>query len=244
MQQPERLKNVKRPETEETVQAFFSSVARRYDIANSVISMGRHYGWKRRAVREVNPRPGDKCVDVCTGTNDVAVMLAKKVGPTGHVTAVDWNKDMQDVGDFKIAKFGLKDRITNIQGDAEALPLPDNEFDRATVAVASRHLRIPKHFAELYRVLKPGGRVVVLDFFEPPNAIFRNLYFFYSYHILPRLGNLITRDRTGVYSYLPDSVKLYYKPEDFAREMEKAGFKNVKYYPLFHGVVYIHAGDK
>jgi demethylmenaquinone methyltransferase / 2-methoxy-6-polyprenyl-1,4-benzoquinol methylase len=244
LQSNERLKNVKRPETEERVQAFFSSVARRYDINNTVISFGFHYSWKRRAVKEVDPQPGDKCVDICSGTNDVAIMLAKKIGPTGHVTAVDWNEEMQAVGDYKIDKQGLTELITNIQGDAEALPLPDNSFDRATVAVASRHLRIPEHFREIYRVLKPGGRAVVLDFFEPPNPLWSKLYFFYSYHILPRLGNLITKDKTGVYSYLPDSVKLYYKPEDFADEMKKAGFKNIKYYPLTGGIVYIHAGDK
>jgi len=244
LQLDERLKSAKRPETPETVQAFFSSVARRYDLANSVISLGLHYGWKRRAVREVNPRPGDKCVDVCSGTNDVAIMLAKKIGPAGHVTAVDWNPDMQAVGDHKVAKMGLSERITNIPGDAEALPLPDDAFERATVAVASRHLNIPNHFREMYRVLKPGGRAVVLDFFEPPNRVFRSLYFFYSYRILPWLGRLVTRDKTGVYAYLPDSIKLYYKPEDFAAEMKKAGFKNVTYYPLCHGIVYIHAGDK
>lgn len=244
MQLDERLKSVKRPETEQTVQAFFSSVARRYDIANTIISFGLHYGWKRRAVKEVGAQVGDECVDICSGTNDVAIMLAKKIGATGHVTAVDWNKEMQAVGEYKIGKLGLADRITNIQGDAEALPLPGDEFDRATVAVASRHLRIPKHFSEIFRVLKPGGRAVVLDFFEPPNPVWRRLYFFYSYHILPRIGNLVTRDKTGVYSYLPDSVKLYYKPSDFADEMKKAGFKNIKFYPLCGGIVYIHSGDK
>lgn len=239
-----RLESVKRPETEETVQAFFTSVAKRYDIANSLISFGMHYGWKRKAVKEVDPQPGDKCVDVCTGTNDVAIMIAEKIGPKGHVTGVDWNKDMMEVGDFKINKFNLEDRITNVHGDAEDLPLPDNEFDRATVAVASRHLNIDKHFQEMYRVLKPGGRAVVLDFFEPSNPVFRKLYFWYSYYVLPKIGALITGDKTGVYDYLPDSIKVYYKPDKFSEEMKKAGFKNVKYYPLTGGIVYIHAGDK
>lgn len=244
MEANDRLKHIKRPETEERVQAFFSSVAGLYDIANSVISLGTHYRWKRKAVQEANPQPGDKCLDICTGTNDVAIMLANEIGPTGHVTGVDWSTDMIAVGDIKIAKQGLANRITNVVGDAEALPFSDNEFNRATVAVASRHLRIPKHLSEMYRVLKPGGRAVVLDFFEPPNPVFRNLYFLYALKIMPHIGNLITKDKTGVYTYLPNSVRVYYRPADFALEMEKAGFKNVKHYPLTGGVVYIHAGDK
>jgi demethylmenaquinone methyltransferase/2-methoxy-6-polyprenyl-1,4-benzoquinol methylase len=240
----ERLDQVKRPETEETVKAFFTSVAKRYDIANSAMSFGTHYAWKKKAVAEVNPQPGDKCVDVCTGTGDVSIMLAKKIGPNGHVTGVDWNQDMMDVGQLKIDKFGLSDRITNIQGDAEAMPVEDNSFDRATVCVASRHLNIDKHFQEMYRVLKPGGRAVCMDMFEPPNPIFRKLYEFYSYKIMVKIGAWITRDRTGVYDYLPDSIRVYYKPEAFAGEMKNAGFKNVKYYPICMGIAYIFAGDK
>ena len=96
----------------------------------------------------------------------------------------------------------------------------------------------------MYRVLKPGGRAVVLDFFEPYNPVFRKLYQMYSYSLMPRIGALITRDKTGVYDYLPDSIRVYYKPNKFSEEMTKAGFKNVKYYPLTGGIVYIHAGDK
>ena len=240
----ERLKDVKRPESPEKVQAFFTSVAKRYDLANSLMSFGLHYGWKRKAVVEANVKEGMKVVDICAGTADVSIMMAKKVGPTGHVTAVDWNKEMLEVGQVKIDKFGLTDRITTVVGDAEALPLEDNQFDRATVAVASRHLNIDKHFQEMYRVLKPGGRGVCLDFFQPPNRAFRKLYDTYSYTMMPRIATWVTRDRTGVYDYLPDSIRVYYSPEDFSREMVNAGFKNVRYYPLCKGIVYIHVGDK
>lgn len=240
----ERLDETKRPETEEKVQAFFSSVAKRYDIANSLMSFGTHYGWKRKAVAEVDPQPGDQCVDVCTGTNDVAIMLAKKIGPKGHVTGIDWNQDMLDAGQYKVDKFGLSNLITNKRGDAEDLPLEDNLFDRATVAVASRHLNIDKHFQEMYRVLKPGGRAVCLDFFQPPNPVFRKLYDVYSYAMMPRIAVLVTGDKTGVYDYLPDSIRVYYEPEAFAKEMRDAGFKNVKYYPISWGICYIFAGDK
>jgi demethylmenaquinone methyltransferase / 2-methoxy-6-polyprenyl-1,4-benzoquinol methylase len=244
LQPNERLKNVKRPESEERVQAFFTSVAKRYDLANTLMSFGLHYRWKKRAVKEVDPQPGDKCIDICSGTNDVAIMLVKKMGGNGTVTAVDWNRDMQAVGDMKLAKAGLADRIKNIHGDAEALPVPDNEFDRATVAVASRHLRIPKHLSEMHRVLKPGGRAVVLDFFQPSHRIFERLYTLYSYTLMPRIGVAITKDETGVYDYLADSPRVYYAPSKFAEEMEQAGFKNVTYYPRCGGIVYIFAGDK
>lgn len=240
----EKLKDVKRPESPEKVQAFFTSVAKRYDLANTLMSFGFHYGWKRKAVEEADVKEGMNVLDICAGTNDVAIMLAEKVGPTGHVTAVDWNREMQEVGQFKVDRFGLSDRITNVIGDAEDLPLEDNTFDRATVAVASRHLNIDKHFQEMYRVLKPGGRGVCLDFFQPPNPVFRRLYDVYSYTLMPRIATWVTRDKTGVYDYLPDSIRVYYRPQDFSQEMKNAGFKNVKYYPLCKGIVYIHAGDK
>jgi len=143
-----------------------------------------------------------------------------------------------------VEKLGLSHLITNLVGDAEDLPCEDNSFDAATVAVASRHLNIDKHFQEMYRVLKPGGRGVCLDFFQPPNPVFRRLYDIYSYTLMPRIATWVTRDKTGVYDYLPDSIRVYYQPQDFAQEMIKAGFKDVHYYPLCHGIVYIHTGVK
>lgn len=240
----ERLKDVKRPEAPEKVQAFFTSVAKRYDLANSLMSFGLHYGWKRKAVKATDVGEGMNVVDICAGTNDVSIMLANEVGPGGHVTAVDWNKDMLDVGWYKVEKFGLADIITNIVGDAEDLPLEDSQFDRATVAVASRHLNIDKHFKEMYRVLKPGGRGVCLDFFQPPNPVFSKMYDMYSYTMMPRIATWVTGDKTGVYDYLPDSIRVYYTPEDFSREMINAGFNDVKFWPLCKGIVYIHTGVK
>ncbi|HEX21298.1 MAG TPA: ubiquinone/menaquinone biosynthesis methyltransferase [Actinobacteria bacterium] len=240
----ERLQGVKRPETPKKVQDFFTSVAKRYDLANSLMSFGMHYSWKRKAVKEAGVKEGMKVLDICSGTNDVAIIEAKIVGDGGHITALDWNEAMQAAGQFKIDKFGLSDRITNVIGDAEKLPFEDNTFDRATVAVASRHLNIDKHFQEMYRVLKPGGRGVCVDFFQPPNPLFGRLYNFYSYAIMPKIGTWITGDKTGVYDYLPDSIRVYYTPEDFSKEMIGAGFKDVKYYPLTQGIVYVHAGNK
>jgi len=240
----ERLQGVKRPETPEKVQDFFTSVAKRYDLANSLMSFGMHYSWKRKAVKEAGVKAGMQVLDICSGTNDVALIEAKIVGDEGHVTALDWNEAMQAAGQFKVDKFGMTARITNIIGDAEKLPFEDNTFDRATVAVASRHLNIDKHFQEMYRVLKPGGRGVCVDFFQPPNPLFRRLYNFYSYAIMPKIGTWVTGDKTGVYDYLPDSIRVYYTPEDFSKEMKNAGFKDVKYYPLTQGIVYVHAGNK
>lgn len=240
----ERLDEVKRPEAPEKVQAFFTSVAKRYDLANTLMSFGTHYSWKRKAVKAADVKEGMNMVDICAGTADVALMLAKAAGPNGHVTAVDWNEAMLEVGQHKIDKQRLSDRITTKVGDAEALPLEDNTYDRATVAVASRHLNIDKHFQEMYRVLKPGGRGLCLDMFQPPNRMFRKLYDTYSYTMMPRIATWVTRDKTGVYDYLPDSIRVYYTPEDFATEMKNAGFKDVKFWPLCKGIAYIHTGVK
>lgn len=223
---------------------MFSSVAKRYDLANTLMSWGLHYSWKRFTAEQTGLQEGDKAIDICSGTNDLAILLAKKVGPTGRVTAVDFNARMLEVGKYKVEKAGLSDSVTCKIGDAENLPLPDDTFNAATIAVASRHLRVNRAFAEMYRVLKPGGQVVCLEFFQPPNVFFRRLYDFYSYHLMWRIGKWVTRDKTGVYEYLPNSIRVFYTPEKFKEIMEKVGFVNVKYQPLNCGIVYVHTGEK
>lgn len=240
----ERLKGVKRPEAKEKIQEMFESCAKRYDLANSLMSFGRHYAWKKIAVAKTGIKKGDKALDLCAGTCDLAITEAKIVGDSGHVTAVDFTQGMLDVGKYKVDKFGLGDRVDFVLGDVHNLPLPDNTFDTLTIATATRHLDLDIAFKEMNRVLKPGGRMTCLEFFLPPNPVFAKLYNFYSYAIMPKIGVIVTGDKTGVYEYLPDSIRVFYTPDEFKQKMETAGFQNVKYDRMTFGIVCIHSGEK
>lgn len=240
----QRLKSVKRPETKERIQEMFVSVARRYDLANSLMSFGQHYPWKRVAVKETEIKEGGHALDVCAGTCDLAIMEAKIVGSKGKVTAVDFTPDMLAVGEYKINKAGLSGTVECKIGDAHELPLEDNQYDSATIGTAVRHLDVEKAFSEIYRVLKPGGKFATVEFFQPPNRIMRSLYNFYSYYIMPKIGVLATGDKTGVYDYLPDSIRVFYTPEEFQAIMDKVGFKNTYFKRLTFGIACIHVGQK
>ncbi len=239
------LNTAVRPESEERVQGMFSSVARRYDLANTAVSFGMHYPWKTFMVNQANLSPGDTALDVCAGTCDIAMKLAREVGPTGHVVALDRNEEMLEVGKYKLRKHGLLDRSEIRVGDAEAMPeLESESFNAVTIGVASRHLDVAEAYKEWYRLLKPGGRVICLDFFQPPNDIFRSLYTWYSKHILPPIGEVLTGDKTGVYHYLNKSIELFFSPEEYSKIIEDAGFKNVRYTSKTGGIACIHVGEK
>lgn len=238
------LKKVKRPETEERVQAFFSSVAKKYDIANTFMSFGQHYLWKKVAAKVVEPRQGQTGIDVCAGTDDIAMLLAKKVGGGGKVHALDFNKDMQAVGVFKTEKHGLDGIIEHVLGDAEDLPFEDNTFDFLTIGTAARHLRMPNALAEWFRVLKPGGKMSCLEFYLPPNKLWRALYNWYSYNVMPKVGRIVSRDKTGVYNYLPDSIRVWYTEDRLIELMQEAGFANCQYVRLSGGIACVHWGTK
>lgn len=239
----EDLSKVKRPEDPERVQFFFTSVAKKYDIANTIMSFGQHYPWKKLLARVVEPKEGQTGIDVCAGTNDVAILEAKKVGPTGKVVSLDFNEAMQEVGKFKVEKLGLTN-VEHVIADAEAIPYPDNTFDFLTIGTAARHLRAPVALAEWNRVLKPGGKMACLEFYSPPNRIWRGLYNWYSYHIMPRLGAIVARDRSGVYNYLPDSIRVWYTEDRYKELMQEAGFVDCQYKRLSGGIACVHWGTK
>lgn len=238
------LKQVKRPETEERIQAFFSSVAKRYDLANTLMSFGRHYAWKKVAAKVVEPKEGQTGIDICAGTNDIAILLARKVGPSGKVYALDFNKEMQEVGAFKAKKHGLDKIIENVHGDAEQLPFADSSFDFLAIGTAARHLRPPEALAEWYRVLRPGAKMSCLEFYSPPNRLWQALYNWYSYNVLPKVGALATGDKTGVYNYLPDSIRVWYTEERYKELMEEASFVDCQYVRLSGGIACVHWGSK
>jgi len=239
----EDLKDVKRPEDPKRVQHFFTSVAKKYDLANTVMSFGRHYSWKRFTTKVVEPKEGQTGVDVCAGSNDIAILLARIVGQSGKVVSLDFNEAMQEVGKFKAKKHGL-DNIEHVLADAEALPFEDKTFDFLTIGTAARHLRAPNALAEWYRVLKPGAKMACLEFYSPHNRIWRAMYNWYSYNIMPKVGALVARDKSGVYNYLPDSIRVWYTEERYQELMQEAGFVDVQFRRFSGGIACVHWGSK
>lgn len=231
-------------EKEQAVQEMFTAIAHRYDLNNSLLSLGLHHSWKRRAVKMSGAATGDIVLDLCTGTGDLAVLLARRVGPQGRVIGLDLNERMLEFGRRKIEKLGFSN-ITLLAGNAESLQFCDRTFQAATVAFGIRNVTdIRTALREIYRVLKPGGRAVCLEFSRPVIGPLRKLYDFYSFTILPRIGRLISHDQTGVYNYLPASIRAFPDQERFKELFLEAGFSPVTYRDLTGGIVAIHVGMK
>lgn len=232
-------------EKERTVQRMFSAIARWYDLNNTVLSLGLHHAWKRDAVAMTHTKPGDHVLDLCAGTCDLAILQADRVGADGRVTACDLNAEMLDIGRRKVAARGYAERISCVLGNAESLQFGSNSFDALTVAFGLRNVtHLDRALAEMFRVLKPGGRAVCLEFSQPTNAAFRKAYDFYSFTLLPTIGTWIARDRTGVYQYLPDSIRHFPAQERFAAMWRDVGFHAVRYVNRSGGVVAVHVGVK
>ncbi|MBI3812789.1 MAG: bifunctional demethylmenaquinone methyltransferase/2-methoxy-6-polyprenyl-1,4-benzoquinol methylase UbiE [Nitrospirae bacterium] len=231
-------------EKEQAVQDMFTAIAHWYDLNNTLLSLGLHHSWKRRAVEMSGAAAGDSVLDLCTGTGDLAVLLARQVGSEGRVIGLDLNERMLEFGRRKIEKLGLPN-ITLLTGNAEALQFCDRTFQAATVAFGIRNVTdIRTALREIYRVLKPGGRAVCLEFSRPVNKPLRKLYDLYSFTLLPRIGRFISHDQTGVYNYLPASIRAFPDQERFKEFFLEAGFSPVTYRNLTGGIVAIHAGVK
>ncbi len=227
------------------VQRMFSSAARRYDLNNTVLSLGIHHYWKRYAIAQTGAKEGGRVLDVCSGTADIAILLAKRVGSSGHVTAVDLNPEMLEIGRQKVQKYGLGGLISCTLGNVESLQFGENTFDATTVGFGVRNVKnLEKAFSEMCRVTRPGGRVVCLEFTQPSNRIIRSLYDFYSFTLLPAIGTILSGDRTGIYQYLPDSIRKFPPPGALRQLMLGAGLSDVYYVPLSGGIVAVHVGIK
>ena len=222
---------------------MFTSIAHRYDLNNTLLSLGLHHTWKRLAVEMSLTAPGDTALDLCTGTGDLALLQAERVGIHGRVIGVDLNDRMLVFGRRKIGQVGRN--ITLIQGNAEALQFRDLTFNAVTVAFGMRNVAdIRVALGEIYRVLRPDGRAVCLDFSRPTARWFRSLYNFYSFSLLPTIGRLVSRDQTGVYHYLPASIRAFPDQEGLRGLFTEAGFSSVTYRNLSGGIVAIHIGVK
>ncbi|HEY5649792.1 MAG TPA: bifunctional demethylmenaquinone methyltransferase/2-methoxy-6-polyprenyl-1,4-benzoquinol methylase UbiE [Nitrospiria bacterium] len=231
-------------EKERAVQGMFTSIAHRYDLNNTLLSMGLHHFWKRLAVDLAGVKTGDRVLDLCTGTGDLALILSGKVGESGRVIGVDLNERMLEFGREKIRKL-RRTNITLISGNAEKLQFGDGAFSALTVAFGIRNVtHVPGALREMFRVLKPGGRAVCLEFSRPVFAPLRTLYNFYSFRVLPQIGRLVARDRTGVYDYLPASIRAFPDQESFRDLFIESGFSDVSYRNLSGGIVAIHVAVK
>jgi demethylmenaquinone methyltransferase/2-methoxy-6-polyprenyl-1,4-benzoquinol methylase len=222
----------------------FSSVAGRYDLMNDLMSFGIHRLWKRFTVEQANVHPGNRVLDVAGGTGDLAAAFAARVGARGLVTVADINVAMLEVGRARFADRGLAGNVEFVQADAENLPFPDNQFDCASIAFGLRNVtHMDRALASMFRLLKPGGRLLVLEFSKPVLPGLNAVYDAYSFNILPKLGRLIANDEAS-YRYLVESIRKHPDQETLKGMMEAAGFERVHYFNLSGGIVALHKGYK
>ncbi len=225
------------------VRNMFARIAPRYDLLNSLLSLRIHHYWREVAAKEAKLQQGDSALDVCTGTADLAIRLAKEVGTDGAVVGVDFCLPMLQLGYTKVRKSAHHRSTTLVLGDALALPFAANRFRAVTVAFGIRNVvDIRKAFAEMWRVLKPGGRVVCLEFSHPRREPFGSIYNLYFHHLLPFIGGLLSHQ--DAYTYLPTSVRYFPEREQLAQMMREVGFVEVTWRELTSGIVCIHSGVK
>jgi demethylmenaquinone methyltransferase/2-methoxy-6-polyprenyl-1,4-benzoquinol methylase len=225
------------------VREVFDSVAGSYDIMNDVMSFGIHRIWKRIVVDMAGLRPGQQVLDLAGGTGDLTRLMAQRVGRQGRVVLSDINAAMIREGRGRLLDHGIAGNVGFVQANAEQLPFPDNHFDCITIAFGLRNVTHKQEaLAAMYRVLKPGGRLLILEFSRPRRAL-RPAYDFYSFNVLPRLGAWIARDADS-YRYLAESIRMHPDQQTLKGMMETAGFEDCDYHNLTGGIVAIHRGYK
>ena len=226
------------------VAQVFDSVASRYDLMNDLMSGGLHRLWKQTALTLAAARPGHQVLDLAGGTGDLAAALAGQVGARGRVVLADINAAMLAVGRDRLLDRGLAANLSWVQADAERLPFPDDCFDLVTIAFGLRNVTDKdRALAAMRRVLKPGGRVLVLEFSRPTNPLFAKLYDQYSFQVLPRLGRLVTGDADS-YRYLAESIRMHPGQDKLRDMMATAGLDDCRYHNLTGGIVALHIGTK
>ncbi len=227
-----------------TIAGMFDAIAARYDLLNTVLSGGLDRYWRHRAIRSLSLTGRERLLDVCTGTADIAVAGARARPGAARVVGVDFAGAMLAHGATKLRGQSLDDRVHLVRGDAMQLPVSDRSVDAVTIAFGIRNVQRPEvACAELWRALRPGGRLAILEFGLPVVPAVRPLYLWYFHHVLPRIGRAVSR-HTKAYDYLPQSVESFPCGEGFARILRDTGFSQVAARPLSLGIVYLYCATK
>jgi len=235
---------VKVEEKAERVADVFHSVASKYDLMNDLMSAGIHRIWKKFTIEVSGVRPGNSVLDIAGGTGDLTAKFSRLVGPEGQVVLADINDSMLKVGRDRLTDRGIAGNVVYSQADAQYLPFPDNTFDCITIAFGLRNVTDKDlALASMYRVLKPGGRLLILEFSKPQNRVLEKAYDLYSFRVLPLMGKLVTQDSDS-YRYLAESIRMHPDQETLKGMMENAGYHDCKFYNLTGGVVALHKGTK
>ena len=233
--------------TNEKIQAVakvFHSVAAKYDIMNDFMSGGVHRLWKQHTISQSGVRAGQTVLDVAGGTGDLTLQVSRLVGHSGKVILSDINDSMLKIGRDKLANRGVVGNVQFVQTDAEALPFPDDTFDCITIAFGLRNVTDKsKALASMYRVLKPGSRLLVLDFSKPKSDTLSKIYDQYSFHLLPLMGKIIVNDAAS-YRYLAESIRMHPDQETLKNMMNEVGFERTSYQNMTGGIVTLHKGFK
>lgn len=225
------------------VRGVFDSVASRYDIMNDLMSGGLHRLWKRYTIDQADVRPGHRVLDLAGGTGDLALAFANKVGDRGEVVLADINHAMLEQGRRRLVDAGVAGNLSIAQVDAERLPFADNSFDRITIAFGLRNVTDQDAaLASMYRILKPGGKALILEFSKPADAL-KPAYDLYSFKVLPVIGKLVANDEES-YQYLAESIRMHPDQETLLGMLQEAGFERCRFHNLSGGIVALHTGHK
>nr|CRH07351.1 Ubiquinone/menaquinone biosynthesis methyltransferase ubiE [Candidatus Magnetococcus massalia] len=238
------FKDIPTGEKVHKVREVFDSVASSYDLMNDLMSAGVHRLWKRQAITKLKMQPGYHALDLAGGTGDLALLMMKAMNRDGRVTICDINYAMMDNGRQRLTNEGWLDGMEWVQGDAQELAYPTHTFDVVTMGFGIRNVtNIPQALSEIHRVLKPGGKIMVLEFSQVAIPALRPFYDLYSFRILPEIGQIVAKDRDS-YQYLVESIRKFPDQEKFKAMIEEAGFFKTRYENLSGGIAAIHLGHK
>lgn len=222
----------------------FRSVAPKYDIMNDLMSFGLHRLWKRFTLQQAAVREGQHVLDVASGTGDLAKAFAQRVGRSGKVIMTDINEAMLSVGRDRMTDAGIVGNIEFVLANAECLPFAENDFDLVTIAFGLRNVTDKAAaLRSMYRVLKPGGKLLVLEFSQATHPLLQKIYDAYSFNVIPKMGEIVTNDRES-YQYLVESIRMHPNQDTLKKMMQEAGFEEVEYFNLAGGIVALHKGWK